>query len=259
MALRKIERAGHRETAKRVRSFASRVIRYAVATLRADRDPAQLLRGALTAPVSRHHAAITDPEPLGALLRVIDGYPGWLTTRFALRIAPHVFLRPGELRQAEWSEIDFENAIWRLPAHRTKMRLPHSVPLSRQVLAMLTELSAATGGKNLIFASSCARRKPISENTLNQALRRLGYTTEDATAHGFRATASTLLNESGLWSPDAIERALAHRDPHAGRAVYHRGQHWAERVAMAQWWSDYLDELRRDAPAWRGSAQETST
>ena len=242
--LKKLERAGTLETARRVRSFASRVFRFGVATLRAKTDPAVLLRGAITAPVIRHYAAILEPEALGSLLRAIEDYQGCLGTRYALRIAPHVFVRPGELRYALWPEFNLDEAVWRIPAGRMKMRRPHAVPLSRQVVAMLQELGARTGRQGYMFPSLGSDRRPISENTLNGALRRMGYSRDEMTAHGLRSTASTLLNESGLWSGDAIERALAHRDTDITRGTYHRGEHWAERVAMAQWWSDYLDDLR---------------
>lgn len=243
-ALRRIERKGHRESARRARSFASRVFRYGVATLRAEHDPAQPLRGALVAPVVKHYAAITDPKKLGQLLRAIEGFEGSPVTLQALRIAPHVFVRPGELRHATWDEFDFEKAVWKIPEGRMKSRRPHSVPLSRQVIALLDELGQLRGRKGYVFGSLVARGKPMSENTLNAALRRMGYSGDEMTAHGLRATASTLLNESGLWSHDAIERALAHQDANAVRGIYHRGQHWEERVKMAQWWSDYLDSLR---------------
>lgn len=244
-ALRGIERHGRRETARRARAFASRVFRYAVATLRASGDPAQLLAGALIVPVSRHYAAITDPAKLGRLLCAIDYYDGLPVTRLALQLAPHVFLRPGELRGARWSEIDGDT--WRLPAERMKARRAHAVPLSRQVKALLTELSGLRGRGDFVFPSPWAKGKPLSAGALNGALRRMGYGKDEITAHGLRATASTLLNESGMWSSDAIERALAHRDANAVRGAYHRGQHWDERVAMAQWWSDHLDTLRAGA------------
>lgn len=243
-ALRRIERKGHRESARRTRSFASRVFRYAVATLRAEHDPAQPLRGALIAPIAKHYAAITDPEKLGGLMRAIDTYDGSPMTAYALKIAPHVFVRPGELRHADWSEVDLDNATWKIPAGKMKSRRPHAVPLSRQVRDLLLELRELRGGRGYLFASLHASQRPMSENTLNAALRRLGYSGDEMTAHGLRATASTLLNESGLWSIDAIERSLAHKDSNAVRSIYHRGQHWEERVAMAQWWSDYLDQLR---------------
>lgn len=246
-ALRRIERKGHRESARRARSFASRVFRYAVATLRAQHDPAQPLRGALIAPVTRHFAAITDPLKLGGLLRAIEGYEGSPVTLQALRIAPHVFVRPGELRHATWDEFDFDRAVWKIPEGRMKSRRPHSVPLSRQVLELLEELGQLRGRKGYVFASLSTRGRPMSENTINAALRRMGFGGNEMTAHGLRATASTLLNESGLWSADAIERALAHQDANAVRGIYHRGQHWDERVRMAQWWSDYLEHLRLGA------------
>ncbi len=246
-ALRRIERKGHRESARRARSFASRVFRYAVATLRAEHDPAQPLRGALIAPITKHYAAITDPARFGGLLRAIEGFEGSPVTLLALRIAPHVYVRPGELRHATWDEFDFGKAVWKIPEGRMKSRRPHSVPLSRQVIELLDEMARLRGRKGYVFASLSSRGRSMSENTLNAALRRLGYSGDEMTAHGLRASASTLLNESGLWSHDAIERALAHQDANAVRGIYHRGQHWNERVEMAQWWSDYLDKLRDGA------------
>ncbi|AXK43385.1 tyrosine-type recombinase/integrase [Erythrobacter aureus] len=244
LVLKKVERQGKRESAKRARSFASRVFRYGVATGRCSADPAQPLQGALVAPVPKHYAAILEPEELGILLRAIEGFDGYPITKFALRITPHVFVRPGELRLAKWDEIDLEKSEWRIPAGRMKARRPHTVPLSRQVSAMFEELRSLLGNNGFVFRSLHARGRPMSENTVNQALRRLGYGGSEMTAHGFRSTASTLLNESGLWSADAIERSLAHQDVNAIRGIYHRGAHWDERVEMAQWWSDYLDELR---------------
>ena len=243
-ALKKVEARGHLETARRMRSFASRVFRYAVATTRATGDPAVALRGALVAPKATHHAAILEPKDVGALLRAIAGYDGQPMTQLALKLAPHVFVRPGELRQAEWSEIDLDAGVWKIAASKMKMRQPHVVPLSKQSIEILGDTQALTGRHRYVFASLYPGTRPMSENTINAALRRLGYSGDQMTAHGFRATASTLLNESGKWNPDAIERALAHKATDAVRGAYHRGAHWAERVAMAQWWSDYLDELR---------------
>lgn len=242
--LKRLEARGNKETAKKVRSFASRVFRYGVATGRCKADPAALLQGALVAPKARHYAAILEPMKLGELLRAIDGYTGNPITRLALQIAPHIFVRPGELRHAEWSEFDFDAAVWAIPAGKMKARRAHSVPLSPQVLALLTELGNLTGGDGYVFPSLYSPRRPMSENTLNVALRRMGFGKDEATAHGFRATASTLLNESGKWQPDAIERALAHGDSDATRGSYARGQYWEERLRMADWWSDYLDRLR---------------
>jgi len=245
-ALQKVEGKGHLETARRMRSLAGRVFRYAVATSRATGDPASLLRGALTAPTVKHHSAIFDPAQLGGLLRAIDAYQGQPLTRLALQLTPHVFVRPGMLRKAEWSEFDLENAVWSLSDGRMKMRRPHVVPLSRQAIAILRSAEALSAGQKYVFSSLYPGDRPMSENTINAALRRLGYTSNEMTAHGFRATASTMLNESGKWNPDAIERALAHKDTTV-RGTYHRGAHWNERVEMAQWWSDYLDVLRTGA------------
>jgi integrase len=243
-ALKKVEARGHLETARRMRSFASRVFRYAVATARASADPAAALRGALIAPIATHHAAILDIKGVGALLRAIEGYEGQPMTHFALQLAPHVFVRPGELRQAEWTEIDFDAKVWKIAAAKMKMRLPHAVPLSRQALEILDMTRALTGRHRYVFASLYPGTRPMSENTINAALRRLGYAGNEMTGHGFRAIASTLLNENGRWNPDAIERALAHKGSDGVRGAYHRGAHWTERVEMAQWWSDYLDQLR---------------
>jgi integrase len=242
--LKKIEISGRKETARRCLSFAGRVFRYGVATTRCKRDVAADLRGALIAPKVKHHAALLEPEAVGALLRAIDSFDGQPSTIWALQIAPHVFVRPGELRQAEWSEIDLEAAVWRIPAARMKMKREHAVPLSEQVVAILKEVKSLTGSGRFVFPSIRTTKRPMSENTLNAALRRMGYTTDEMTSHGFRSTASTLLNESGKWSSDAIERALAHGNTDGVRSIYHRGAHWAERVQMAQWWSDYLDRLK---------------
>jgi len=253
--LRKVERRGRLESARRLRSVIGEVFRYAIATARAKDDPTYALRGALTTPRVKHRAAITDPAELGALLRAVDGFKGQPATVAALRLIPILFPRPGELRMAEWSEFDLGTAVWTIPASRTKMRREHRVPLPAQALAILRELHAFTGGGRLVFpgvgrGSRPGRPmepRPISENTLNAALRRLGYGSDEVTAHGFRATASTLLNESGKWSRDVIERALAHQDEDDVRRAYARGEHWRERVAMAIWWADYLDTLRAGA------------
>lgn len=246
-ALRAVEERGNLETARRMRSFAGRVFRYGIATGRTERDLSSDIRGALTAPKVTHRAAILDPAALGGLLRAIDGYGGQASTVLALKLAPHVFVRPGELRHAEWTEIDFERAVWIIPGHKTKMGKDHQVPLSRQALAILMQAKMFSGDERYVFPSTNAAQRPISENTLNGALRRMNFSKDQMTAHGFRATASTLLNESGKWHPDAIERALAHGQANGVRAAYHRGAYWAERVQMAQWWSDYLDALRTGA------------
>ena len=243
-ALRKAEAKGHLETARRMRSLAGRIFRYAVATSRATNDPSGLLRGALTAPKVTHHSAIIQSEQVGALLRAIEGYDGQPLTCIALKLTPHLFVRPGELRRAEWTEFDLEAAVWTIPAEKMKMRDPHIVPLSTQALELLRAAQVLSAGQRYVFSSLYPGNRPMSENTINAALRRIGYLGTEMTAHGFRAMASTLLNESGLWSVDAIERALAHKDGSTTRGAYHRGQHWPERVRMAQWWSEHLEMLR---------------
>jgi integrase len=246
-AVRKIEGKGNLESARRTLQLASAVFRYAVATARLASDPTRDLRGALTAPTVTHYGAITDSKRVGELLRAIDGYDGQGLTKHAMQLAPHVFVRPGELRHAEWGEFDLEGALWTIPPEKTKMRKAHHLPLSRQSIELIRELKSITGPAGFVFPSIRTRARPMSENTINAGLRRLGYASDEMTAHGFRAMASTLLNESGKWSSDAIERALAHGDADKVRAAYHRGAHWKERVDMAQWWSDYLDQLRKGA------------
>ncbi len=248
-ALRKVEARGRHESARRMRSVIGEVFRYAISTARAANDPTVALRGALTAPTVKHRAAVTDPNAFGALLRAIDGFDGQPTTKAALQLMAYLFPRPGELRLAEWREFDMDNAVWIIPAARTKMRREHRVPLPPQAIAILKQLRRITGdGKaGLVFPSVRSVMRPISENTLNAALRRLGYGTDEATSHGFRATASTLLNESRKFSADAIERALAHQDADAVRRAYARGEHWEERVDMMRWWANECDRLREGA------------
>lgn len=243
--LKTVEQRGRLETARRLRAIIGAVFRHAIATVRAEADPTVALRGALQPPEVTHRAAITDPVALGGLLRAVEGFEGQPTTLAALRLLPLVFTRPGELRLARWSEVSLDEAVWRIPAERTKMRREHLVPLPRQALAILRALQAITGKGELLFPSIRSAHRPISDNTLNAALRRLGYSKDEVTAHGFRATASTLLNESGRFSADAIERALAHQDPDPVRRAYARGSFWKERVEMAQWWADHLDTLRK--------------
>ena len=242
--LRGVEGRGRHESARRLRSVCGRVFRYAIATGRAEHDLTANLRDALTTPKVRHLAAITNSQEVGPLLRAIDGFSGHDVTRLALRLAPHVFVRPGELRHAEWTEIDFDQALWSIPAVKMKMRRPHRVPLSRQSLAILSEAQEITGKWQYVFPGFQSLRRPMSENALNGALRRLGYSGDEMTSHGFRAMASTLLNEMGIWHPDAIERQLAHAEADAVRRAYARGEYWDERVRMMQAWSDHLDLLR---------------
>jgi integrase len=246
-AVRKYESTGRTEAAHRAIQFSSQVFRFAIANQLAGSDPTRDLRGALTSHKAKHHAAILEPKKVGDLLRAMDGYDGSPVTKFALQLSALVFVRPGELRQAEWSEFDVDEAVWRIPAGKMKGRIEHVVPLATQSLALLDQVRALTGDGRYVFPSIRTYARPMSENTVTAALRRMGYSGDEMTAHGFRAMASTLLNESGKWSPDAIERALAHKDKDAVRAAYHRGAHWNERVEMAQWWADHLDTLRTGA------------
>jgi integrase len=245
-ALRRIEERGNHETAHRVRAECGEVFRYAIATGRAERDPTGDLRGALAPVVVRNHAAITEPVKIGQLLRAIDGYQGQPATEYALKLLPLVFVRPGELRAAEWSEFDLETAEWRIPGSRMKMREPHIVPLSRQAVALLRDLHPLTGAGRYLFPSLRGGDRPISNNTLNASLRRLGYTGDEMVSHGFRSMASTCLNEQG-WHPDLIELQLAHAERNKVRAAYNRATRLAERRKMMQTWADYLDTLRAGA------------
>ena len=242
--LKKVEAKGHYETAKRLRSTVGAVFRYAIANGLADNDPTYPLRDALIRHKVKSRAAITDKIALGGLMRAIDGYEGQVTTRIGLELLAIMATRPGELRGAKWAEFDFDAHIWTIPAKRMKMRMPHIVPLPARALELLAELKEQTGWGVLLFPSLRSSQRPISENTLNAALRRMGYTGAEMTSHGFRATFSTIANESGLWHPDAIERALAHVERNVVRRAYARGAHWDERVRMAEWWAGLLDELR---------------
>ncbi|MEW6489347.1 MAG: integrase arm-type DNA-binding domain-containing protein [Thermodesulfobacteriota bacterium] len=254
--VRRIESRGALETAHRALQNCGQVFRYAVATGRADRDPSGDLRGALPPVKERHHPSITDPKEIGALLRAIDDYTGDFVTKCALGLAPLVFVRPGELRRGEWSEVNMEAAEWRIPAERMKSRAPHLVPLSRQALDVLRELHPLTGAGRYLFPGARSSSRPMSENTVNAALRRLGYAKDEMTGHGFRSMASTLLNEQG-WHRDAIERQLAHGERDSVRAAYNYAEHLAERRRMMQAWADFLDGLRKGGdviPFRRGAA-----
>ena len=242
--LRKMESKGRYETAKRLRSTCSQIFRYAIATARAERDVAADLRGALIAPQPVHRAAITSAHDAGGLLRAIETFEGFANTKAALQLLPHVFVRPGELRHAEWVDFDFDKAVWTIPPHKTKMRRAHSIPLSVQALAILQTIEHDADYSRYLFPSLRSVDRPMSENTINAALRRMGFAQDEMTGHGFRAMAATLLNEMGLWHPDAIERQLAHCDNNAVRRAYTRGEYWDERVRMMQHWSDHLDFLR---------------
>lgn len=244
--LRRLEAHNKLETAQRLKQVCGQIFRYAIATGRSERDPAADLRGALKTTKTNHHASITQPGKVGELMRVIDGFSGHNVTACALSLAPLVFVRPGELRQAEWSELDLDAALWKLPAEKMKARQPHIVPLSRQAVAILRELEPLTGTGRYVFPGIRSRARPMSENTINAALRRLGYSRDEMTGHGFRSMASTLLNEQG-WPPDIIERQLAHAEGNKVRAAYNYAQHIPQRVEMMQAWADYLDALRRGA------------
>jgi integrase len=240
---RRVESRGAIETAHRLVGNVGMVFRYAVASGLADSDPTRDLRGALSPTNEKHHASLTDPKAVADLLRTIETYSGSLVTRCALRFAPLVFVRPGELRHAEWSEINIDTAEWRIPAAKMKMRVQHIVPLSRQALAVLEELRPLTGSGRFVFPSERTSERPLSENTVTAALRRLGYTKEEMTGHGFRSMASTLLNELG-WNRDAIERQLAHAERNNVRAAYNFAEFLPERRKMMQAWADNLDALR---------------
>jgi integrase len=241
--LRRVESRGANETAHRALQVCGRVFRYAIATGRAERDPSRDLSGALAPIQERHFASITEPLAVGELLRAIDAYKGAFVTRCALRLAPLVFVRPGELRAAQWVEFDFDKSEWRIPASRMKARVQHIVPLSTQAVAILRELQPMTGRFPFAFPSVRSRYRAMSENAVTGALRRMGYTGQDMTGHGFRSMASTLLNEQG-WNRDAIERQLAHGERDAVRAAYNYAEHLPERRRMMQAWADYLEKLK---------------
>jgi integrase len=241
--LKRIEKSGRRETARRLRGVMGAVFRLAVVTLRAPGDPTHALQGALLRPNTKSRAAITDERKFGALLRAIDDYDGWTSIRAALQFSALTFARPGEVRGARRSEILLDKATWRIPGERTKTRRPHDVPLSRQALVLLRDVWPISDGGDLLFPSTQSLTKMLSENAFNAALRRMGFGSEEMTAHGFRATASTILNEREF-NPDVIEAALAHQHENEIRRVYNRAAYWKERVAMMQAWADMLDEFR---------------
>lgn len=249
--LRRIEGRGALETTHRAMANCGQVFRYGVATGRVERDPTGDLRGALPVPKEKHHASITDPKRIGELLRAIDAYEGTLVTKSALRLAPLVFVCPGELRMAQWSEIDLEKAEWRIPAERMKMREQHIVPLSHQAVEILRELEPLTNRPLLakpnapryVFPGSQSRERPMSNNAILAALRRMGYAKEEMTGHGFRSMASTCLHEQG-WNHQAIERQLAHAERNAVSAAYNYAEHLPERRKMMQAWADYLESLK---------------
>ena len=244
--IRRIENRGTLETAHRALSDCGQIFRYAIATARAERDLSSDLRGALP-PVKhkKHFAAITDPKDVGVLLKTLDGYQGTLIVRCALRLAPLVFVRPGELRHAEWDEFDFSKQEWRIPDEKMKMRSDHIVPLSRQAIKILKELHPLTGHGKYVFPGARSAKRPMSDNAILAAMRSMGIDKYEMSGHGFRAMARTILDEELGFRPDFIEHQLAHavRDPN-GRA-YNRTAHLKERKKMMQKWSDYLDKLKQ--------------
>lgn len=242
-ALRRIENRKRFETARRTRAACGRIFRYAIATGCAERDVAADLHGALITVKPTNFAAITVPKRIGELLRAIDSYQGQPSAMYALRLAPLVFVRPGELRAAEWSEFDLDSAEWRIRADRTKMNSEHLVPLASQAVALLDELHQITGSGRFLFPSLRTQKRCMSDNTINAALRRLGFGKDEMTAHGFRAMASTRLNEMG-YPPDVIELQLAHTERNKVRAAYNRAERLEERRKMMQTWANYLDALR---------------
>ncbi|WP_322062379.1 tyrosine-type recombinase/integrase [Paraburkholderia sp. J63] len=256
-ALRRIEKRGAIDTAHRALQKCGQIFRYAVVTGRADRDPTADLREALKPAPKQHYASIKDPKAVGALMRAIRDYVGGFETKCALLIGILTFVRPGELRKAEWTEFDLDHAEWRLPAVRMKMGEQHIVPLSTQSLTILKDLHSVTGHGRYLFPSVRTASRPMSENTVNAALRRLGYTREEMTGHGFRSTASTLLNELG-WHPDAIERQLSHGERDEVRGAYNFAEYLPVRKKMMQAWADHLDQLERGARLLRIGLSRTS-
>jgi integrase len=242
--LRNVEARGKHETAKRLRATIGEVFRFAVASGRAATDPTGALKGALISPKVKHRAAIIEPKAFGGLLRAISTYEGAPETKAALELLPLTFVRPGELRAAEWSEFDFNAGFWAIPAEKMKMDRPHRVPLAPQAIVILKGLQAITGRGKYLFPSIRSAARCMSENTINAALRRLGFEKDEMTGHGFRSTASSILNECNLWNPDAIECQLAHLDSNPIRRIYQRAAFWDERVRMMAWWADRCDEMR---------------
>lgn len=247
-ALRRIEARGAIETAHRALTNVGQVFKYAIATGRATMNPARDLSPALRPVTQQHHASITEPAKIGGLLRAIDAYAGTPVVRAALQLAPLVFVRPGDLRQAEWSEFDLDAGEWRIPAARMKAREQHIVPLAPQAVTILREIQALTGDGRYVFPSARSPRRPMSNVAVLAALRRMGFASDEMTGHGFRSMASTLLNEQG-WHRDAIERQLAHGERNKVRAAYNYAQHLPERRKMMRAWADYLDALKADEGA----------
>lgn len=243
--LKRVEARGAIETTHRVQQNCGQVFRYAVAIGLIESDPSRDLRGALPSWRPEHYPTLTDARRVGQLLRDIDAYEGGFITRCAMRLSPLLFVRPGELRRADWQEIDLEAAEWRIPASKMKGRVMHIVPLATQALAVLRELKPLTGPRGWVFPGNRTNGEPMSENTVNAALRRLGYDRATMTAHGFRGMASTMLHELG-WTSDVIERQLSHTERNSVKAAYNHAEHLPERRRMMQSWADFLDSLRDD-------------
>jgi integrase len=244
--LQELEARGTLETARRLRALIGAVCRYAALTERGESDPTAILKGAIASPKVTSYAAIVEPTAFGGLLRAIDNFDGEPTTVAGLKLLALLFPRPGELRYAQWPEFNETTRVWTIPKERMKMRREHQVPLPRQALEILADLRKIAGRRKYLFTGLIGIDKPLSENTLNLALRRMGYAKTVMTSHGFRSSASTMLNESKKWHEDAIERQLAHIETNGVRRAYARGTYWNERVEMMQWWADYLDKLRRE-------------
>ena len=242
--LRRAEGRGAVETAHRIKQTCGQVFRYAVATGRAERDPTPDLKGALAPRTPKHLPSITDPSAVGPLLRAIDGFTGTFTVKSALKLAPLIFVRPGELRQAEWSEMDLDAGLWSIPAERMKTRQPHLVPLCKQAVEILRELQPLTGRGRYVFPGARTNGKPLSDNTLNAALRRMGIGKDELVAHGFRAMARTILDEVLGYRIDWIEHQLAHAVRDTNGRAYNRTAHLDGRKQMMQGWADYLDSLK---------------
>ena len=257
--IEKVSNRGAVDAAKRVKGFIQQVFGYAVVVGRATRNPAKDIDTAKLLPprIKKHYATITDPVQVGELMRAIDSYGGSMVVQCALKLTPLVMLRPTELRQATWDEIDFDTSTWTIPIKRMKAtkhvkesglkEFDHIIPLSKQALSILEELHPLTGRWSYIFPSARGKSRSMSDNAVRTALRTMGYTNDGITPHGFRAMASSMLNEMGKWNPDAIERQLSHKDKNVIRRSYNHAQHLEERREMLQFWADYLDELKQGA------------
>jgi len=242
--LRRIEERGAQETARKTKQICSQIFTFAIVEGTCERNPCSDLQGALSPVVSRNYPFISDPKKVGTLLNLIDEYKGSYIVRYALKLAPLVFVRPGELRQAEWSEIDFDGRLWRIPAEKMKMKQAHLVPLANQALEIFENIFPLTNKSRYVFHSERTFERPMSNNTLNAALRKIGFSKDEMVAHGFRHMASTLLHENN-WNSDYIERQLAHSERNTVKAHYNHAQYLEQRTEMMQWWADYLDNLKQ--------------